>query len=157
MFYVLANQGHKLVQEQILVSMKCFRHCSKCYNSELKNIPAKEKSVEKLFSSTNRKEALIVQDMDLQNFNPVQQPIKHLGFQSKLTWYKRKTLKHDFWRDTFLRSERFLYLLLFQASTGDHTHTTCTGGIKLQTKLQLLKIKGMNWRFMLEKIHIKEV
>ena len=38
--------------------------------------------------------------------------------------------------------------------------TTSTGGTKLKPKLQIssiLKIKGMNWRFMLEQIHIKEV
>ena len=33
-----------------------------------------------------------------------------------------------------------LYLLLFQASTGDHIHTFSTGGIKLQPKLQLLSV-----------------
>ena len=29
-----------------------------------------------------------------------------------------------------MRSERFLYLLLFQASTGDHSHIASTDGIK---------------------------
>ena len=41
-----------------------------------------------------------------------------------------------------------------------NTHISSTYGIKLQPKLQLSsvqKIKGMNWRFMLEQIYIKQV
>ena len=49
--------------------MKRFRHCSKYYKSEFKNVEAVKERVEKLTSSTDQEEALIDRDMNLQNFN----------------------------------------------------------------------------------------
>ena len=89
-------------------------------------------------------------------------PRKRLGFEFNISKFKSKTLKHVF---QVLESFSFeiwevLCLLPFQASIGVHSHTRSTNGIKLQPKLQIssvLKIKDMNWRFMLKHIHIEQV
>ena len=59
MNHVLANRVHKLVYDQVLVSIKYIRHFLKCYKSEFKNVQAAKSISEKLNRSTDREEASI--------------------------------------------------------------------------------------------------
>ena len=130
--------------------MKYIRHCSNCYKSKFKNIQATCLGIQKLTGSINWERASTNRDVILQNLNKAQQPIKRLGSQSRFTWNIRKTLKHIF---QVLKSYSFeiwevLCLLLFQASTRDHSYSISIDGIKLQPKFQIpsvLKSKMGTW------------
>ena len=119
--------------------MSHIRRCSKYCKSKFKNIQATSLGIQKLTGSINWERASTNRDAILQNLNKAQQPIKRLGSQSRFTWNIRKTLKHIF---QVLKSYSFeiwevLCLLLFQASTGDHSYSISIDGIKLQPKFQI--------------------
>lgn len=161
-YFVLANRKHKPIQEQILGSMKCFLHCLKCYKSRFNNVQAIERRIEKLTSTTNREKASTDRDIDLQNFNSVQQPAKCIRFQSKPIRYIRKTLRRVFqvFKDySFEICEIIVSFTL--SSTYQRSHSYCQNQwSKVAAKLQLSskpKIKNVNWKLMLEQIHSKEV
>ena len=160
-YFVLANQKHKLIQEQILGSMKCFLHCLKYYKSKFKNVQTVERIIEKLTSTINREKASTDRDTDLQNFNLVQQPAKCLGFQSKPIRYIRKTLKRIFQVLEGYSFKIYEDIVSFTlSSTYQRSHSYCQNRwSKVAAKLQLSskpKIKDVNWKFMLEQIHIKK-